>query len=150
MCTHGCTCIFFSLYTHGHIRHVYQNCVKIHLFEVCRATTIHAIYVTWPCPGGPLVVEVEYHPRKKIHVIRVVFQDQLMYARTSYRGAKTFKIWKRVCFWSWSQILEKWWLKMKKTTCKNRYLGSIVIPGKYMLGVCFESPFTRMISSLKY
>ena len=27
-------------------------------------------------PGGPLIFEVGYHPRKKIHVIRVVFQDQ--------------------------------------------------------------------------
>ena len=43
-------------------------------------------------PGGPLVFEVGYHPRKKIHVIRVVFQDQAMYARTSFRGAKTCKI----------------------------------------------------------
>ena len=25
--------------------------------------------------GGALVFEVEYHPHKKIHVIRVVFQD---------------------------------------------------------------------------
>ena len=33
--------------------------------------------------GGTLVFEVGYHPRKKIHVIRVVFQDQAMYSRTS-------------------------------------------------------------------
>ena len=51
-------------------------------------------------PGGPLVFEVGYHPRKKIHVIRVVFQDKAMYAGTSFRGAKTCKIGKkRVCFW---------------------------------------------------
>ena len=43
-------------------------------------------------PGGPLVFEVGYHPPKKIHVIRVVFQDQTMYMRTSFRGAKTCKI----------------------------------------------------------
>ena len=48
-------------------------------------------------PQGPLVSEVGYHPRKKkkkkkIHVIRVVFQDQTMYAHTSFRGAKTCKI----------------------------------------------------------
>ena len=43
-------------------------------------------------PGGPLVFEVGYHPRKKIHVIRVVFQDQAMYACTLFRGAKTCKI----------------------------------------------------------
>ena len=45
--------------------------------------------------GGPLVFEVGYHPHKKIHVIRVVFQDQAMYTRTSFRGAKTCKIRKK-------------------------------------------------------
>ena len=48
--------------------------------------------------GGALVFEVGYHPRKKIHVIRVVFQDQAMYARTSFRGAKTCKIGKKGVF----------------------------------------------------
>ena len=48
--------------------------------------------------GGALVFEVGYHPRKKIHVIRVVFQDQAMYARTSVRGAKTCKIAKKGVF----------------------------------------------------
>ena len=28
--------------------------------------------------GGALVFQGGYHPRKKIHVIRVVFQDQTM------------------------------------------------------------------------
>ena len=50
-----------------------------------------------PIPWGPLVFEVGYHPRKKIHIIRVVFQDQARYARTSFRGAKTFKNWKQGC-----------------------------------------------------
>ena len=36
---------------------------------------------------------------------------------------------------------------MKK---KNAYLGSIFLPEKYVFRVCFESPFTRMIYSLKY
>ena len=49
-------------------------------------------------PGSPLVSEVGYHPRKKIHVIRVVFQDKAMYARTSFRGAKTCKIGKKGMF----------------------------------------------------
>ena len=40
--------------------------------------------------------------------------------------------------------------KKKKKKKKNMYLGSIFIPWKYMLRVCFESPFMRMISSLKY
>ena len=39
--------------------------------------------------------EVRYHPRKKKkknHGISVVFQDQAMYARTSFWGAKACKI----------------------------------------------------------
>ena len=40
--------------------------------------------------------------------------------------------------------------KLKKNACKNAYLGSIFIPAKYAFRVCFESPFTRMISNLKY
>ena len=84
-------------------------------------------------PGGPLVSEVGYHPRKKIHIIRVVFQDQAMYARTSFRGAKTCKIGKKgnvFChidqFWKGHDAL------IKKNACKNAYLGSIFIPEKYV------------------
>ena len=102
-------------------------------------------------PRGPLVFEVGYHPRKKIHVIRVVFQDKAMYARTSFRGAKTCKIGKKGCVFG---HIDKFWKghdgQIKKNTCKNTYLGSIFIHEKYVFGVCFECPFTRMISSLKY
>ena len=41
-------------------------------------------------------------------------------------------------------------LKLRKNACKNAYLGVIFIPEKYVFRVCFESPFTRMISNLKY
>ena len=40
--------------------------------------------------------------------------------------------------------------QIKKNASKNAYLGSIFIPEKYVFRVCFENPFTRMISSLKY
>ena len=50
--------------------------------------------------GGALVFEFGYHPRKEIHVIRVAFQDKAMYARTSFRGAKTCKIGKKGCAFS--------------------------------------------------
>ena len=47
--------------------------------------------------GGALVFEVGYHPRK--NVIRVIFQDQAMYVRTSFRSAKNVQNWgERVCF----------------------------------------------------
>ena len=42
--------------------------------------------------------------------------------------------------------------KLRKTHAKTYLacLGSILIPEKYVFRVCFESRFTRMISSLKY
>ena len=70
-----------------------------------------------------------------------------MYARTSFRGAKMEK---RVCFWSYDEFWKDMTDKLKKNTCKNAYLGSIFIPEKYVFRVCFESPFTRMISNPKY
>ena len=42
--------------------------------------------------GGALECQGGYQARPKIHVIRVVFQDQTLYARTLFRGAKTCKI----------------------------------------------------------
>ena len=57
-----------------------------------------------------------------------------MYARTSFRGAKTCKIGGVVCFWSYWQILERTCTQIKKNVCKNAYLGSIFIPEKYVLG----------------
>ena len=36
-----------------------------------------------------------YQARPKIHVIRVVFRDQALYACISFRGAKTCKIGKK-------------------------------------------------------
>ena len=48
--------------------------------------------------GAHLYLKLDIILVKKIHIIRVVFQDQAMYARTSFRGAKTCKIGKKVCF----------------------------------------------------
>ena len=45
-----------------------------------------------PGRGRPLECQGGYQARPKIHVIRVVFQDQALYARTSFRGAKTYII----------------------------------------------------------
>ena len=98
--------------------------------------------------GGALVFEVGYHPHKKINAIRVVFLDQAMYMRILFRGAKIMcKIGKKGSYWL---ILERTWWKSKKNACKNAYLGFIFIAEKYLFRVCFESPFMRMISSLKY
>ena len=48
--------------------------------------------------GGPLECLGGFQARPKIHVIRVIFLDQALYARTSFRGAKTCKIGKKGVF----------------------------------------------------
>ena len=48
----------------------------------CQVTEPH------PCLGGHSNVKGGYQARPKIHVIRVVFQDQAMYECTSFRGEK--------------------------------------------------------------
>ena len=84
-----------------------------------------ATYINHVPGGGALVFEVGYHPRKQIHVIRVVFQDKAMYARTSFRGAKTCKIGKKGVFLAILTSFEKGIAhdgQIKKNTCKNTYL----------------------------
>ena len=101
--------------------------------------------------GGALVFEVGYHPRKKKnHVIRLVFQDQAMYVRTSFRGVKTGKMGGGVFLAMVSNFGEDVTDTFSKSTQKRVFIGSVFMPGKYVLCVCFKSPFTRMISSLKY
>ena len=74
-----------------------------------------------------------------------------MYVRTSFRGAKTCRIGKKGVFLVMVTNFEKDINgQIKKNACKNAYLGSIFIPEKYVLRMCFENPFTSMISSLKY
>ena len=56
------------------------------------------IYICILAGGWAFAFEVGYHLHKKYH-IRIVFQDQAMYVRTSFRGAKSCKIRKkRMCF----------------------------------------------------
>ena len=97
--------------------------------------------------GGPLVFEIGYHPRKKIHVIRVVFQDQAMHARTLLRGAKTCKIGKKGMF---LVIMTNFGKDMMHKCMQKCVLRVYSHPEKYVFRVCFESPFMRMISNLKY
>ena len=52
----------------------------------------------FPGGGGHSKCERGYQARPKIHVIRVVFQDQALYARTSFRGAKRVKLEKKGVF----------------------------------------------------
>ena len=74
-----------------------------------------------------------------------------MYASTSFRGGKTCKIGKRnVCVWFLKNFGKDMMDKLRKTHAKTCILGSFFTPEKYVFRVCFKSPFTRMISSLKY
>ena len=73
-----------------------------------------------------------------------------MYARTSFRGANV-QNWKKEGVFGHIDKFEKDMTRqIKKNACKNMYLGSFFILEKYVLRVCFESPFTRMISNMKY
>ena len=51
-------------------------------------------------PGGGRALECQgrYQARPKIHVIKVVFQDKALYARTSFRGANMCRIGKKGVF----------------------------------------------------
>ena len=73
-----------------------------------------------------------------------------MYARTSFRGAKTCKIGKKGVFGHIDKLWKGHEGQVKKNTCKSMYLGSVFIPEKYVFRMCFECPFTRMISILRY
>ena len=101
--------------------------------------------------GGALVSEVGYHPRKKIHVIRVVFQDQAMYARTSCKGANTCRIGKKGYVFG---HIDKFWkghdIQIEKNACKNAYLGSIFVPEKYKVLGIFLSYDEKLAISLNF
>ena len=72
-------------------------------------------------PGGPLECQGGYLARPKIHVIRVVFQDQALYACTSFRGAKTCKIGKKGVFWViWTNFGKDMTDKLRKMLAKTR------------------------------
>ena len=73
-----------------------DNRISLKISEVVFKKTVSTMHLD--TPGGPLECQGGYQARPKIHVIRVVFQDQALYARTSFRGAKTCKIEKKGVF----------------------------------------------------
>ena len=81
--------------------------------------TVSITFIHHFSPGrGALVFEVGYHPRKKIHAIKVVFQDQAMYARTSFRGAKNMQNWKKRVLTNFGKDLTH---KLRKTHEKRTF-----------------------------
>ena len=105
----------------------------IKVFPQCDASGFFFSFF-FPCvlrlhPGGGTRMSRGYQARPKIHVIRVVFQDQALYARTSFRGAKTCKIWKEGCVLGHTdQFWKEHDRQIKKNACKNACLGSFFIP----------------------
>ena len=83
-------------------------------FHFCQLSAVK------PGPGGHSNIKGGYQARPKIHVIRVVFQDQALYARTAFTGAKTCKIGKKRCVFG---HIDKFWKghdgQIKKNACKN-------------------------------
>ena len=70
-------------------------------------------------PGGGgrhLYLKLDIILVKKFHMIRVVFQDQAMYASKSFTGSKSCKIWKRVCFCQFYQFWKEHDGKLKEKT----------------------------------
>ena len=104
--------------------------------------------LTW---GSHLYLKL-YILVKKIHVIRVVLQDQAIYAIHRLGVQKRAKLEKGCVLCHIDKFWKGYDRQIEKNACKNVYLGSPCIfkPEKYMFRMWFESPFTRMISSLKY
>ena len=90
--------------------------------------------------GGGLYLKLDIILVKKSRN-RVVFQDQAVYARTSFRGAKACKIGKKGCVFG---HIDKFWKRydgqIKENACKNAYLGYIFTPEKYVfIGIFWKS-----------
>ena len=77
-----------------------------------------------------------YQARLKIHIIRVVFQDQALYARTSFRGAKTCKIGKKGAFLVITNFGKDMTDKLRKMHAKTHIEGLFSYLKNMWLG-CF-------------
>ena len=84
-------------------------------------------------PGGPLAFDVRYHL-----VIRIVFQDQAMYARASFRGEKTCKIGKKGCVLVIVTNFGKDLDKLRKKNMQKFVFRVYFIPEKYVFRVCLK------------
>ena len=91
------------------------------------------------------------HPCKKKFTLLGLFFKTRQCTRVHCLGVpKCAKLEERYVFGHIDKFCKGHDTQIKKNACKNAYLGSIFINEKYMFRVCFESPFTRMISSLKH
>ena len=99
--------------------------------------------------GGALVFQGGYHPCKMKDI--VLKDRQCMYVHPS--GVQNVKKLNKGCgFGDGHKFFKKkgWW-KIKKKHAKMCIQGLFFpMPGKQMFRVCFESPFTKIISNLKY
>ena len=89
--------MFYRIYRHNNT-FWYQFCNSKHFLKIENSEDSLVSWCEEFCGGGALECRGEYQARPKIHVIKVVFQDQALYARTSFRGAKPCKIGKKGVF----------------------------------------------------
>ena len=100
---------------------------------------------------GHLYLKLDIILVKKFTELGLFFRTRQCTCVHCFGGVKMCKIGKKGCVFG---HIDNFWKEhdgqIKKNTCKNMYLGCIFIPEKYVFRVCFESPFTRMISGPKY
>ena len=85
------------------------------------------------------------------HVIRVVFKNRQCTHIYIVLGVQTCpKFTKKVVISVMVTNVERKMTKNYERAFKNIYLGLFFMPGNHVFWICFESHFTRMISSLKY
>ena len=82
---------------------------------------INSLFVKAVSGGGHSNVKGVSGSSKNSRNIRVVFQNHALYARTSFRGAKTCKIGKKGCVFG---HIDKFWKGHDgQIACKHAYLG---------------------------
>ena len=100
--------------------------------------------------GGHLYLKLDIIRVKKFTLLGLFFRTRQCTRVHRLGVQKRAKLEKRVCFWSYDKFWKGHDGQIKEKRMQNTYLGSIFIPAKYVFRGCFESPFTRMISNLKY
>ena len=93
--------------------------------------------------GGALYLKLDIILVKRIHVIRVVYEDQAMCARRLFSGAKTCKIWKRVCFGHIDTFRKGYDGLIKKKRMQKRILRVYFRTWKIRVYSSVASPFCQ-------
>ena len=129
---------------------MHVHCTSFRGAKMCeigkKGTFLVILTIFWK---GHLVLKVS------VYLMKPLLRAWLSQAFLAFKSCPQYHVvfFMLVCFdvWYWNKVwYDIWYEQFKKNACKKAYLGFIFIPEKYVFRVCFESPFTRMISSLKY